>query len=224
MRAARRAAILAGGERGQPLRNLLEGDRLKIIEAGNAVPFYVAKHDYESSLNQTGRTLVVRQHIYDKRQWHSSSPNAYAASNIDAWLNGTYFNLLDEEIRGQIAAVTIPYTPGNGNNTVTTLFRKVFLLSVTELGKEANYANIEGSALPLANILQIATDNGGTAQLQWTRSPSMNRPSLTCTLRENGDVGNNHCDSAFGARPAFTLPFDLPVSLRPDADGCYTVV
>lgn len=52
------------------------------------------------------------------RQWYSSNVNAYASSAIDSWLNSTYKNLLDADIRGVIGTTKIKYTPGNGNNTV----------------------------------------------------------------------------------------------------------
>ena len=225
MRAARRAAIMAGGKQGRVLSRLQEGDRLKIIEAGNAVPFYIAKHDYESSRNQTGRTLVVRQLLYDVRPWHNDDVNAYATSDIDAWFNGTYYDLLDADIKTQITAVVIPYTPGYGNWNVSDLSRKVFALSVTELGHAATYANIEGSALPTAGILQSAYTSVGTTRNQWTRSPNTIGNDSAYFLRGSGDVTHSYCYyRGCCSRPAFTLPFDLPVSLRPDADGCYTVV
>ena len=72
---------------------------VKLKENGVLVEFYVAKHNYESGLNGSGRTLLVRKDCYDQRQWHGSNVNAYATSAIDTWLNGTYKNLLDADIR-----------------------------------------------------------------------------------------------------------------------------
>lgn len=77
-----------------------EGSIVKIKENGVLVDFYVAKHNYESGLNGSGRTLVVRKDCYDNRQWHTTPVNAYATSAIDAWLNSDYKNMLDPEIRG----------------------------------------------------------------------------------------------------------------------------
>ena len=103
-----------------------EGSVIKINENGSPVEFIVCKHDYESELNGSGRTLVVRKDCYDSRQWHSSNVNAYATSDIDAWFNSTYKNLLDADIRGAIGTTKFKYTPGNGNNTVSTLERAIF--------------------------------------------------------------------------------------------------
>ena len=175
------------------------------------VDFYVAKHDYENGLNGSGRTLVVRKDCYDTRQWHTSNVNAYATSAIDTWLNNTYKNLLDADIRGVIGTTKIKYTPGNGNTTVGTLERAIFLLSVTELGKTASYANTEGTALSIASSLQIAYLNG-SAVVQWTRSPNTNGTNYAYCLGSNGDVSRNFCSGTYGSRPAFTLPSTLSVS------------
>ena len=91
------------------------GSIIKLKENGKLVEFYVGVHNYESSLNGTGRTLVFRKDCYDQRQWHTSNVNAYASSAIDSWLNSTYKNLLDADIRGVIGTTKIKYTPGNGN-------------------------------------------------------------------------------------------------------------
>ena len=193
------------------LGNKSVGSIVKLKENGVLVDFYVAKHDYENGLNGSGRTLVVRKDCYDTRQWHTSNVNAYATSAIDTWLNSTYKNLLDADIRGVIGTTKIKYTPGNGNTTVGTLERAIFLLSVTELGRSASYANTEGTALSIASSLQIAYLNG-SAVVQWTRSPYTNGTGYACYLSTNGDVGNSSCSDTRGSRPAFTLPSALSVS------------
>lgn len=193
------------------------GSIVKLKENGVAQEFYVAKHGYPTSGN--GRTLLVRRYIYDTRQWHTSNVNAYASCALDSWFNNTYYNLLDADIKAQIAAVAIPYTPGNGNNSVTTLSRKVFALSVTELGRTASYANTEGSALSIASTLQIAYNSSGSAVVQWTRSPFTDGAVSAYCLSTNGGVHYSGCTGTRGARPAFTLPSSLSVS----DDGSVTV-
>ena len=193
------------------LGNKSVGSIVKLKENGVLVDFYVAKHDYENGLNGSGRTLVVRKDCYDTRQWHTSNVNAYATSAIDTWLNSTYKNLLDADIRGVIGTTKIKYTPGNGNTTVGTLERAIFLLSVTELGKTASYANTEGTALSIASSLQIAYLNG-SAVVQWARSPYTRSTSLAYCLGTNGGVNYYSCSNTYGSRPAFTLPSTLSVS------------
>lgn len=192
------------------LGNKATGSIIKIKENGTLVDFYVAKHDYESGLNGTGRTLVVRKDCFDTRQWHTSNVNAYASSAIDAWLNGTYKAMLDADIRGVLGTTKFYYTPGNGTTSVTTLQRAVFLLSVTELGKTASYANTEGSALPIASTLQIAYKDG-SAVVQWTRSPYTSNTRSADYLLTSGGVYNSNCSNTRGSRPAFLIPSDFAV-------------
>lgn len=199
------------------LGNETLGTIVRLKENGVPQEFYVAKHGYPTDGN--GRTLLVRRYIYDTRQWHTSNVNAYASCALDSWFNNTYYNLLDADIRAQIAAVAIPYTPGNGNNSVTTLSRKVFALSVTELGRTASWANVEGSALSIASTLQIAYNSSGSAVVQWTRSPGTGDLSNVCCLGTSGVVSDDGCTFTGGARPAFTLPSSLSVS----DDGSVTV-
>lgn len=193
------------------LGNKATGSIIKLKENGTLVDFYVAKHDYESGLNGSGRTLVVRKDCYDNRVWDSGNVNAYAGSDIDTWFNGTYKNMLDATIRSLIGTTKIRYTPGNGNNTVGTLERSIFALSLTELGESHSYANVEGSALPIASTLKIAYLNGN-ANTQWTRSPYTYNTYGAWRLDSNGYINGNYCNSTGGSRPAFTLPSDLYVS------------
>lgn len=205
---------------GIPLSTTTPGEILMLNESGSLVPFYIAKHDYESGLNGAGRTLLVRKDCYDTRQWHSSNVNAYAYSAIDSWLNGTYKNLLDADIRGVIGTTKIKYTPGNGNDTVGTLQRAIFPLSVTELGKKARYTNTEGTALEIASSLQIVYMNGSAVN-QWTRSPYKESTNYACFLSSSGNVGGDICTRTYGSRPAFTLPGTMGV--EQNADGTYSI-
>ena len=149
------------------------GSIVKIKENGTPVNFIVLQHGYPTSGN--GRTLLLREGLYNTRIFDSSN-NDYASSDIDAWLNGTYLNLIDADIRSQIAAVNIKSSTGNGTYNVRDLSRKVFLLSYTEVGfSGSSYAKVEGTALSYfnSNSKRIAYLNG-SATFWWLRSPSTN--------------------------------------------------
>lgn len=195
----------------QLLSAVTPGTLVKLNESGSPVQFYVAAQNYESSLNGAGRTLVVRKDCYDNRVWDSGNVNAYASSDLDSWFNSTYKNMLDADIHSLIGTTKIRYTPGNGNNTVGTLERAIFALSLTELGQSHSYANTEGSALPIASTLRIAYRNG-SATTQWTRSPYTYYTYVAWRLYSNGGINNSGCLSSDGSRPAFTLPSSLYVS------------
>lgn len=196
---------------GKLLSDYAHGEIVKINENGKPVEFYVAKHDYESSLNGAGRTLLVRKNCYDERVWHSSRVNAYATSSIDSWLNGGYKALLDAKVQDAIKTTKFYYTPGNGDSTLTTLIRDIFLLSEAELGRYGSGVdakNKEGSELPIASTLKTAKMNG-SAVSQWTRTPWYS--NTTEALMMAHDVTSSpdqaaYCNIPYGSRPTFTLP------------------
>ena len=190
---------------GKSLSSYAEGDIVYINEGGSPVEFYVAKHDYESSLNGTGRTLVVRKDTYDDQVWDNGNVSAYASSDLDSWFNSTYKNILDADIRSLIGTTKIRYSYGNGGLTMGTLERAIFALSLTELGQSHSWANTEGSPLPIASTLRIAYRNG-SATSQWTRSPQTFVSNYAWRLNSNGNVGSSLCQYSYGSRPAFTLP------------------
>ena len=189
------------------------GATVYLNENGSPVEFYVAQHNYEPDLNGAGRTLLVRKDCYDMRKWHRTAVNAYATSDIDAWLNSDYIGLLDDNIKDAIGTTKFRYTVGDGFRTLTTLNRSVFLLSIAELGCALSNANKEGSALPIADILSIAHYDGAAVS-QWTRTPLTDSAYNTCYVLHNGSAvyasgsGNN-----FGSRPCFTLPDSVPFDL-----------
>ena len=195
-----------------------EGQTIQLPEGGKMVEFYVSKLNYEEGLNGTGRVLVVRKDCYDQRAWDSGNVNAYAPSDIDAWMNGGYKALFPEEIQTAMGTTKFYYTPGNGNNTVGTLERAVFALSATELGQSASWLNVEGSALPIASTLQVAYRNG-SATTQWTRSPATVSTSSAVCLFSGGDVNYNYCTFTYGSRPAFTLQSTFSGTYYVDQNG-----
>lgn len=218
---AQSISTMAESSESVQLSQIIEGSILKIKENETDVDFYVAKHDYESDLNGAGRTLMVRKDCYNQQAWDSDNVNAYASSTVDAWLNGDYKALLDAAVQEYIGTTTFRYTPGNNNNTVTTLERSIFLLSATELGKSESYFNTEGSVLPIANTLQVAHLNE-SATGQWTRSPSTRGTNGAVYLDSGGNVYGGNSFISSGSRPVFTLPGNAYVTANDD--GTYTFV
>ena len=206
--------------KGIPLRTITPGAILYLNESGSPVPFYIAKHDYESGLNGAGRTLVVRKDCYDMRAF-SYINNAYASSDLDAWLCSTYLQMLTSKTQALIGKTKFYYTVSGLSPTLTTLQRAVFQLSIAELGETSQYANTEGSALSIASTLRIAHLNG-TAGVQWTRTPCKDKDYNVFTFSSDGRSSySTSCGQNFGSRPAFTIPATLAVIANPD--GTYTL-
>lgn len=142
------------------LSNFTEGQTVLVDEGGSAIEFIVAKHDYEKELNGSGRTLLVRKHASTNGQWNSTW-NTYKGSLIDNYLiNGDYAKLFSTAAKTAMGETVIYYTPGSNssslskeNYTVTTISRKIFLLSAYELGFDSRvYAFVSSSSGPSGGI------------------------------------------------------------------------
>lgn len=196
---------------GTPLSQLSEGTIIKINESSSPVEFYLAKHNYEPGLNGQGRELLVRKDVYDQRVWATTYSGAWENSDILSWLNSIYKSLLDAELQEVMGITAYQYTPADDRNTVAARSDAVFLLSLTELGKSATYANKEGTALPIASTLQIAYQ-GGSATTQWTRSTITGGTGNVWWLNSNGNSSSDtYANNIRGSRPAFTLPNTIMV-------------
>lgn len=181
---------------------------VKLKESGALVDFYVAKHDYESGLNGTGRTLLARAEPWPTDiVWNNIRENAYADSTIDRWMNNDYKNKLDPSIQAQITETQFYYTEGNGSRKTVPLSRDIFILSGMEYGISADRMMTEGEILPIADELLSTREN------EWTRSPRYNL--TTSAWRCAKDISTAYeadVTYAFPARPVFQLPSTLTVS------------
>lgn len=195
---------------GTKLGTLPTGSVVYLNEGGSPVAFYVAHHNYESALNGSGRTLLVRKDVSVRRLFDesasSSRKNNYADNSLDVWFNGEYKATLDANVQSAIGETTFYYTVGNGNKNVTTLTRSIFALSVTEFGMTGDYTNVEGSVLDTAELLKIAYLNGEATD-QWTRTPSTNGKVYMYYVLSSGRIQAAYT-LVRGARPCFTLPSD----------------
>ena len=86
---------------------------------------------YDSSCNGT---WILSKDIYEMQTFEPT--NYYQNTNIVTYLNETYSNLIENDIRSTIKEVKIPYVIknsiiGTGANGLST---KIFLLSAGELG------------------------------------------------------------------------------------------
>ena len=200
------------------MANVTEGQIVNIPRGGVMVPHYVGKLEYESGLNGAGRRLLVPVECYDNRAWDAGSVNTWTDSDLLEWENGDYKALFPSEIQTAMGTTTYYFTPGNGNNTVTTRSDAVFSLSATELGLSQTWFNVEGSALPIVNTLKIAYLNGN-ANTQWTRTPNTSAVTHAIFLNTSGSVGNGACNYSAGARPCFTLPSTFSGTYYVDQNG-----
>ena len=204
---------------GTAVSTLAVGTLVKIKENGSPVEYMVVHQGRPSSMYDTScnGTWLLRKDIYTKRMWGST--NDYKTSTIHSYLNETFLNLFNDDIKNIIKQVKIPYQPGNGSgypvmSGANGLSCKIFFLSVYELGwttsdsptiphdgaKLSYFSSGTGSA---ANNKRIANYNGST-YWWWLRSPT----SVTYDVWSIDPDGNHRmysCDAPCGVRPALIL-------------------
>ena len=204
------------------------GSVLKLNLNGSPKNFIVVHQGKPSSLydDSCDGTWVLMQDIHSTRQWDGSN-NDYKNSDIHSWLNGTFLNLFDANIREAIKQVKIPYHNGTGSSGSVAsgangLSCKIFLLSGYELGwtkSDNSYFPQDGAKLDYftagtgsaANKKRIAKYNG-SATLWWTRSPDTYNSNYVWNVYSDGDCNYWNYNYTFGVRPAFVLPSTLSVS------------
>ena len=203
------------------------GSTIKLKVNGSAKDFIVVHQGKPSSVydDSCNGTWLLMKDIHENRQWHSSNTNDYANSTIHSYLNSTFLNLFESNIKNAIKQVKLPYRKGSGTSTTVTsgsngLSAKIFLLSATETsfsfsympsGEGAELAYFKGCADNSSDSKRVAYLNGSAAYW-WLRSPYCDHFSYALCVNSNGDWGVNYCSNSFGIRPALILPSTLLVS------------
>lgn len=207
------------------------GSIVKIKVNGAAKDFIIVHQGLPSSAYDdscTGTWLLMKD-SYNYMKWNTTEENNYASSDINSWLNGTFYNLIDADIRAVIKQVKIPYhdssyyggtlhTGANGLNT------KVFLLSGIEVGwtnRTNEYFPNDGAKLSYflagtgtnENKKRVAYRNG-SAQDWYLRSPRIINTSSNNVWKvaDDGSYDYDNCVNLNDIRPAFILPSTLVVS------------
>ena len=201
------------------------GSIVKIKVNGAAKDFIIVHQGLPSSAYDAScnGVWVVMKDIYTTSTFGNS--NSYKDSSIHSYLNSTFYNLVDSEIRAAIKQVKIPYQNGTGSGgSLATgangLSTKVFLLSGYEVGwttSDNGYFPKDGAKLDYfgsgsgGNSKRIAY-NGSSAAVWWLRSPSTNYTSNVWLVLSDGFSNDWNYGNTYGVRPAFVLPSELVVS------------
>lgn len=203
------------------------GSTIKLKVNGSARNFIVVHQGKPSSVydDSCNGTWLLMQDIYENRAWHSSNTNDYANSTIHSYLNSTFLNLFESNIKSAIKQVKLPYRKGSGTSTTVTsgsngLSAKIFLLSATETsfdfsympsGEGAELAYFKGCADNSSDSKRVAYLNGSAADW-WLRSPDCNGSNGALCVDSDGDWNGGGCSYSYGIRPALILPSTLLVS------------
>ena len=202
------------------------GSIVKIKVNGAAKDFIIVHQGLPSSAYDAScnGTWLLMKDIYTTSTF-SNNNNSYKDSSIHSYLNGTFFNLIDGDIRNAIKQVKIPYQNGTGSGgSLATgsngLSTKVFLLSGYEVGwttSDNSYFPKDGAKLDYfgsgsgGNSKRVAY-NGSSAAVWWLRSPGTGGAGGVWGVVSDGSCGSGWCSNSYGVRPAFILPSTLVVS------------
>ena len=203
------------------------GSTIKLKVNGSVKDFIVVHQGKPSSVydDSCNGTWLLMKDIYENRQWHSSNTNDYANSTIHSYLNSTFLNLFESNIKNAIKQVKLPYRKGSGTSTTVTsgsngLSAKIFLLSATETsfsfssmpsGEGAELAYFKGCADNSSDSKRVAYLNGA-ATVWWLRSPDCYNFGGALGVSSIGDWNGHGCSNSYGIRPALILPSTLLVS------------
>lgn len=205
------------------------GSTVKLKVNGTAKEFIVVHQGKPSSLydNSCDGTWLLMKDIYENRQWHNSNVNNLENSTIHSYLNGTFLNLFESNIRDAIKQVKLPYRKNGGSggsdqSGANGLLCKIFLLSGYEIGfttSDNPYFPVDGAKLSYfeagtgssALNKRIAYLNGSAAYW-WLRSPFTYDTDGVWLVDANGNGSYSYASSSGGIRPALVLPSTLLVS------------
>lgn len=190
------------------------GSIVKIKVNGAAKDFIIVHQGLPSSAYDAScnGVWVVMKDIYTTSTFGNN--NSYKDSGVHTYLNGTFYNLIDSQIRAVIKQVKIPYTNSGVQSGANGLSAKVFLLSGTEVGfSGVSYMNTEGAKLSyFDSASKRVAYNGSSAAGWWLRSPYTCSSSYVWYVKSDGSSGYWYYGNTYGVRPAFVLPSELVVS------------
>lgn len=205
------------------------GSTVKLKVNGTAKEFIVVHQGKPSSLydDSCNGTWLLMKDIYENRVWQSGNINKYESSDIHTYLNNTFLNLFESNIRDAIKQVKIPYRKNGGSggtdqSGANGLSAKIFLLSGYEVGwttSDYSYFPVDGAKLSYfesgtgtsANNKRIANLNGSAAYW-WLRSPNTDGTGNVWSVLTNGHCDSRSASGSRGIRPALILPSTLLVS------------
>lgn len=190
------------------------GSIVKIKVNGAAKDFIIVHQGLPSSAYDAScnGVWVVMKDIYTTSTFGNN--NSYKDSSIHSYLNSTFYNLIDSQIRAVIKQVKIPYTNSGVQSGANGLSTKVFLLSGTEVGfSGVSYMNTEGAKLSyFDSASKRVAYNGSSAAGWWLRSPGAGNSNYVWNVKSDGSDDYWYCLNICGVRPAFVLPSSLVVS------------
>lgn len=209
------------------------GYTIYIEENNEYVPYLVLSNDYK------GNTLFLRKYVLDEPKPYRLVYNdlndggrfsAYYENNfIDNFLSNEFINSLSSKTREVITeseiTITAKQSLGVFGKETTTIKRKIFLLSFSELNGRSRTLLKEANPLTYFksdNKNRIAYDSKGEACNWWLRTPGTGANVTVCAVAPDGTVGpggtikpksngNGMEPIECWVRPAFCIPSNIGI-------------
>ena len=192
------------------LSNMPLGILLRVTEDGVNVNYELAGFDAYGANTAT----FVRKDIYGT----STRTEHYADSAIDTLCNSTIYGKFTSALKAKILEVTL--TLATSSSTSTTIDRKCFLPTMTNMGFGNNNSITEGVALALYTADASRVKKLSGSNKAWWLS-SWGSSTLAKNVTTAGASSASSFGSSFGVVPAFVLSSDEQVQFPPISNNLY---
>lgn len=213
-----------------PAGDLAVGSSVYLMENGVATEYLVVNQGKPSGSSlyddSCDGTWLLRKHVDETRQWHSSGVTDYANSTIHSYLNNTFFNLFGTVEKETIKQVKIPYCSGSEGITIASgsdgLATTAFLLGGYEVGftyswlTPQSHVVQDGAKLEYFTETVYASDEkiallggvDGSYVFWYLRSPQRGSGTDLICVAASGAMayGDVTPTTARGVRPAVIIP------------------
>lgn len=191
------------------------GSIVKLKENGAAVNYIVVHQGKPSGIYDAScdGTWLLRQDIAENRVWEADNVNKLESSDIHAYLNNTWINRYDANIKSAIKQVKIPYRQNGGSGGTDRtgangLSCKIFLLSGYEVGFTTSinsYFPVDGAKLSYfisgndsAAMQKRVAKLNGSATGWWLRSPYTGSTGHVWNVDSNGSGDYWSASNSYG--------------------------
>ena len=159
----------------------------KFLAATEYALYTLVDHNYN-----TGQTLLLRDEFWGKIRYRTStSSSGYNGSNLDTFLNSTYYSTLPGETTKYLVPLTYLIQSSTGSSSGTTISRYAATISAAEAGNGSSYY---GSTLEYTGTL--ATPISGNTDSYWTREATNGTSNQAKAIDSSGSVVNKWFDGA----------------------------
>lgn len=195
--------------------NKESGYTVYLQEDSKYIPYLVLTNDYN------GNTLLLRKETLDESKQYSDYIAYYKDNIVDKYLNDEFYELLGYKEKETILYSNIEITKEDATSMesdregVEEINRRVFLLSVTEVGvKDLGILKKEGKAIKyFINVNNRVAYKDRKSQSWWLRTPCLSYDSCPFGILYDGTLATSNSYDECGIRPAFCINKNTKVKL-----------